>query len=154
VSLREITSSNRAEVAALAVAPEQRQFVDGVAESIDEAAATPQAKPWYRAIYADEQPVGFVMISDGIPEADLRDGTLLGPYFLWRLLIDADHQGRGVGAAALTHVIDYVRDRPGATVFLTSCGLGDGSPLGFYEKQGFRSTGVMHANELVLELEL
>jgi len=154
VSLREITPSNRDEVVALAVAPDQRQFVDGVVESIDEAAAVPQAKPWYRAIYADDQPVGFVMISDGIPEADLRDGTLLGPYFLWRLLVDAEHQGKGIGAAALSEVVDYVRRRPGASVFLTSCGLGDGSPLGFYEKQGFRSTGAMHEGELVLELDL
>jgi diamine N-acetyltransferase len=151
VSLREVTPQNRADVTALAVAPGQRQFVEGVAESISEAAATPRAKAWYRAIYAGQVPVGFVMISDGISEDDLADPLLLGPYFLWRLLIDARYQGQGFGAGALRLVTEYVRGRPGAEVLLTSCGLGEGSPLAFYEKQGFCSTGVMHENELVLE---
>jgi diamine N-acetyltransferase len=154
VTLREVTEANRGDVLALAVRGDQARFVASVAESLDDAATTPAARPWYRAIYADTQPVGFVMISDGISQEDLADPSLLGPYFLWRLLIDAEHQRKGFGAAALNLVVDYVRGRPGATVLLTSCGLGPGSPLGFYEKLGFRSTGDIHEDELVLELDL
>jgi diamine N-acetyltransferase len=68
VSLREITDANRPAVEALAVTPDQEHYVAGVAESLEEAAATPAACPWYRAVYAGEDPVGFVMLSDGIPD--------------------------------------------------------------------------------------
>lgn len=67
VTLREITDTNRVDVIGLSVAPEQTAFVDGVADSLAEAAATPEARPWFRAIYADETPVGFVMVTDGVP---------------------------------------------------------------------------------------
>ena len=37
--------------------------------------------------------VGFAMISDGIPEP--MDEDLVGPYFLWKLLIDGPGSPRG-----------------------------------------------------------
>jgi hypothetical protein len=43
VSLREITSSNRSEIEALAVTPAQELFVAGVADSLVQAAETPGA---------------------------------------------------------------------------------------------------------------
>lgn len=151
VSLREITPANRAAVEALTVTAEQAGYVEGVAASLDEAAETPDARPWYRAVYAGDVPVGFVMISDGIT---VQNPEYLGPYFLWRLLIDQQQQGRGYGAAALGLVVDHLRSRPGARVLITSCGQGPGSPEGFYLRQGFRSTGTEHEGELVLELDL
>jgi len=30
---------------------------------LDDAAAYPQANPWYRAVYAGDEPVGFIMVS-------------------------------------------------------------------------------------------
>jgi diamine N-acetyltransferase len=83
VSLREITPANRAAVEALTVTAGQTMYVAGVAESLVEAAQTPDACPWYRAVYAGGTPVGFVMISDGIT---VVNPDYLGPYFLWRLL--------------------------------------------------------------------
>jgi len=97
VSLREITDQNRAAVVALRVTAVQDEYVGGVADSLAEAAETPRACPWFRAVYAGDEPVGFVMISDDIPAGRPE---YLGPYFLWRLLIDARWQGRGYGAAA------------------------------------------------------
>jgi diamine N-acetyltransferase len=151
VSLREISAGNRAAVEALAVAEAQTIFVDGVTASIAEAAEVPEARPWFRAIYAGDQPVGFVMIADGVP-ADLT--YLLGPYFLWRLLIDEHHQRHGYGEAALRLVVGHVRARPDGRTLLTSVHPGPGSPLGFYLGLGFRETGAEHNGELVLELDL
>jgi diamine N-acetyltransferase len=150
-SLHEITSANRAEVEALTVTAAQDEFVAGVAESLVEAAETPDARPWYRAVYAGDTPVGFVMISDGIT---VQNPDYLGPYYLWRLLIDRRYQGLGLGAAVLGLVVDVLRSRPDARVLVTSCQPGEGSPLGFYLRQGFRDTGEMHEGEHVLELEL
>ena len=111
VSLRAITSANRAAVEALTVTAAQAEYVTGVAESLLEAAETPDACLWHRAVYADDAPVGFVMISDGIAVAN---PACLGPYFLWRLLIDQRYQRRGYGSAALRLAVEHVRTRPGA----------------------------------------
>jgi diamine N-acetyltransferase len=151
VSLHEITSANRPEIEALAVTPAQEQFVAGVTDSLVEAAETPGACPWYRAVYADQSPVGFVMISDNIPP----DRTeYLGPYFLWRLLIDARWQGRGYGRAALDLVVEHVRSRPGADTLFTSFVDGEGTPLGFYLRYGFLLTDGVQDGERVLALPL
>jgi diamine N-acetyltransferase len=151
VTLREITPANRAEIEALAVTPAQETFVAGVAESLVEAAETLDACPWYRAVYADEVPVGFVMISDNIP-TERRE--YVGPYFLWRLLIDARYQHRGYGRATLDLIVAYVRTRPEADRLFCSHVPGDGGPLGFYLGYGFVPTGEVHDGEPILELPL
>jgi diamine N-acetyltransferase len=151
VTLREITEANRAAVEALAVTPDQDQHVAGVSESLAEAAATPDACPWYRAVYAGETPVGFVMLSDGIP---VERTQYVGPYYLWRLLIDARYQGRGFGRAALDRVVAHVRTRPDAHELLTSYVPGLASPLDFYLRIGFRPTGAVADGEPVLALDL
>jgi diamine N-acetyltransferase len=151
VSLREITELNRHEVERLRITPEQEGYVDGVAESLAEAAATPAACPWYRAVYLGEVPVGFVMISDGIPDGHPE---YLGPYYLWRLLIDVERQGQGLGTATLDLVVDYLRTRPQARTLITSTAPGPASPTPFYLRYGFSRSGQVFEGEEVLELPL
>ena len=151
VTLHEITDANRADLLRLAVTPPQSSFVDGVAASLAEAAAKPDACPWFRAIYADEVPVGFIMITDGVPAGHPE---FEWPYYLWRLLIDAGHQHLGYGTAALDLVVEYVRGRPGAVELVTSAVPGEGSPMSFYERFGFHPTGAMLDREHVYVLPL
>lgn len=151
VELREITDENRDAVLALRVSDEQSDYVADVAQSLDDAAQYPEAKAWFRAVYADDVLVGFVMISDGITDPD---PTLLGPYFLWRLLIDQRHQGKGYGAAAIDRVVEHVRTRPDGDVLLVSCHPGPATPIPFYERYGFVLTGEVHEGEPVLALPL
>ena len=63
ITLREITEDNVESILALRSTPEQEQFVSTVAYSLEEARDNPQGNPWFRAVYADELPVGFVMLS-------------------------------------------------------------------------------------------
>lgn len=151
VTLREITDANHDDVLRLAVAPGQTHFVDSVEASLEEAAAKPDASPWFRAIYADQIPVGFIMITDGVP---VGHPEFAWPFYLWRLLIDAGHQRHGYGNAALALVVEYVRGRPGATELVTSVVPGEGSPMAFYERAGFRATGEMLDSEHVYVLPL
>jgi diamine N-acetyltransferase len=149
VSLRPIDESNRDAVEALDVSPEQRRFVSNAADSIREAAREPDGRALYWAVYADETPVGFVMISDDV------GGPGYFPQYLWKLFIDHRYQGRGYGRATLDLVADYFRRRPEVDVMRTSCGQGDGSPLGFYEHYGFEQTGeIVFDNEILLRLPL
>jgi diamine N-acetyltransferase len=137
VQLRDIvTDADREAVLALRRAPGQERFLGSMASHFEDAADEPRAKPRMWSVHDEDALVGFVMISDGIDEAELGD-DLIGPYYLWRLLIDATHQGRGYGAAALDAVVAYLRTRPGADVLWTSCVQGEGGPQPFYERYGF-----------------
>jgi diamine N-acetyltransferase len=149
VTLREITAENRDAVRALHVAPEQERFVGSVVDSLAEAIEMAHANPWYRAIYADEEPVGFVMLSWNVTPSP----GILGPWFLWRLLIDEHHQRRGYGRAALDRIVEVIRAH-GATELITSYQPGDGEPWPFYEGYGFVPTGEMDGSEVVLKLDL
>jgi diamine N-acetyltransferase len=151
VHFREITAANHSVIEALAVTEEQSFYVAGVVDSLLEAADTPDACPWYRAVYDGEVPVGFVMLSDGIT---VVNPAYIGPYFLWRLLIDQRYQGRGYGRAALRLAVEHVRTHDDARVLLTSVAPGPASPVGFYLRYGFRLTGRVHDDEPVLELDL
>jgi diamine N-acetyltransferase len=143
ITLREVTKDTVRTVCRLQVAQEQREYVADNAFSIAQAHFEPKA--WFRAIYADETPVGFVMLSDDpdVPE-----------YFLWRLMIDAAHQGNGFGRKAIGLLVEYVRTRPAAHELLVTCHPGPHSPRDFYLKQGFRDTGRSEEGEVVLNLAL
>jgi len=151
VRLQEITSANRTQVESLRVLAEQEDFVAGVGRSLADAAAAPGSNPWYRAVYAGDVPVGFVMIGDDVPA---QDDVSRWPYYLWRMLIDGRYQGRGYGSAALDLLTRYLRTRPGADELVTSVVPGEGSPLGFYVRYGFTPTDEWFDHEQVLRLPL
>jgi diamine N-acetyltransferase len=144
VSLRPLTASNRQAVEALRVSPSQEQFVSSVADSLREAAEHPDAHALYWAVYAEETPVGFVMIADEVASPDYM------PHYLWKLLIDERYQRQGFGTATLDLVVEYFRGRPGVEVLSTSAGQGDGSPIAFYERYGFEQTGEAWSDDEVL----
>jgi diamine N-acetyltransferase len=155
IELRDIASAADREAAlALRVGPGQDRFVASVEESFLDAERYPEALARFWAVWDGEEIVGFTMISDGIPEDVLEaDPTLVGPYFLWRLLIDERFQRRGYGKATLDAVVDYVRSR-GGTELLTSYTAGEGSPGPFYERYGFVPTDRIVEGERVLRLDL
>lgn len=146
----EVTDANRAEVTALRVHPAQEKFVASVEKSFADAENHPEAKPWYRAVYAGDEPVGFVMLSWNL----VPGPGLLGPYFLWRLLVDARHQQRGYGTAILDEVVRLLRE-DGAPELFTSYVPGEGTPGPFYLAFGFEPTGETDEDgEIILKLTL
>jgi diamine N-acetyltransferase len=156
VELRDIvTDADREAVLAVRMGPGQERFVAGVEESFRDAVTYAHACPRMWAVYAGDEVVGFAMISDGIPEDRLAaDHHLVGPYYLWRLLIDEGRQRRGYGTATLDALVAYVRTRPNADVLWVSSVPGDGSPQPFYERYGFRPTDRIVDGEIVLRLDL
>ena len=156
VQLRDIvTDADREAALRVRQGPGQDRFVASVEESFADAVRDARAMPRAWTVHDGDELVGFVMISDGIPAERLAtDADLVGPYYLWRLLIDADHQRAGYGTATLDAVVDYLRDRPGADTLFTSAAQGEGSPQPFYERYGFVPTGAMLDEEVVLALDL
>ncbi len=149
VTLREITAETVIAVVKLGVAEHQKGFVASNAVSLAQALFAPEA--WYRAIYCGDEPAGFVM---------LEDQSLLSPppaqpeVGVWRFMVDARFQGRGIGRAALLQVIEHVRAKGLFKSLELSYVPGPGCPEPFYKGLGFRDTGRMDGVEVVLELPL
>jgi len=143
ITLREVTEDTVRVICDLAVTPAQRKFVAPNGTSIAQAHYSDHA--WYRGIYEDETPVGFVMLYDDPAKPE---------YFLWRFMIDARFQERHCGRRAMELIIAHVATRPNATEFLTSVVQEPGGPQGFYEKLGFRLTGDYEDDEAVMSLPL
>jgi diamine N-acetyltransferase len=151
VTLVEITDQNREAVLVLRVAPGQERFVGSVRSALAEAAEYPHAKPWFRAVCAGGEPVGFVMVSWNV---EPQPPEIIGPWFLWKLVIDQRHQGRGYGLEVVRQVAELVRAE-GATELLTSYVPQSGGPGGFYERLGFVPTGQLDGNgEVIVRLML
>jgi len=145
VSLREITEDTLRPILALSrkMMPGQEKMVAPNGVSI--AQAHFNKKAWFRGIYADETPVGFVM---------LYDDPVKSEYFLWRLMIAGPHQGKGFGRQAMQKLIEHVRGRPGAKDLKASYVPIPGGPWPFYQSIGFKPTGEMEGDEVVVRLAL
>jgi diamine N-acetyltransferase len=151
IELREVTDANRAAIEDLHAGPAEGRFVSSVADSLEEAAEEPEGSPWYRAVYEGGEPVGFVMLSWNVTP---RPPDIIGPWFLWKLIVDERHQGRGIGRAIVESVVELIRAE-GATELFTSHVLADGGPDGFYERLGFVPTGAHDPQgERILRLDL
>ncbi len=68
-------------------------------------------------------------------------------------MVDVRFQGKGIGRAAMHKIIEHVRQK-GFRTLATSYVPGLGSPEGFYLSLGFRHTGRMVDDEIVIELPI
>jgi GNAT superfamily N-acetyltransferase len=75
---------------------------------------------------------------------------IIGPWFLWKLLIDHRHQGKGYGQEVVRQIVELVRSERGNEL-LTSYVLGEGGPAGFCARLGFVPTGDLDpAGEIIV----
>ncbi len=150
VELVEITPDNLLAVSALATHCYQEKFVAPMARSLSQALVPPlhddhPVVPWIRAVRADNEIVGFMMVSAPSPGEPVP--------FLWRFLIDRRHQLRGVGRRAIQLLADEWRGK-GHNLLLVSWEEGLGGPRPFYERLGFVPTGIVDGTEIEARLEL
>jgi diamine N-acetyltransferase len=155
VELREITRENVWHVCRLRVADDQRAFVADNLESIAEAYVEPSFRPF--AIYATEVPqlqepagagdglVGFTMYG--------REDEP-GRWWVIRLMVAEQYQGRGYGRAAMQQLIGLMRERESCEAIVTSVVPGNLAAARLYESLGFRGTGEIDEGEIVLQLDL
>ena len=147
IRLVDITSKNLKAVLSLKVSKDQeRVYPRSNAYSIAEAHYPPDEDAvWMRAVYVDDNAVGFIMTSE-VPEK--------GEYFLWRLMVDEKYQGNGYGAAAVLALVDRIKLNGNARSLHTDHLPGDNAAGGFYGSLGFRYTGEkMEGGELVMLME-
>jgi len=144
VTLHEITRETVRSICDLHVSKEQGKCVASNAISIAESYFSKEA--WLSAIYADETPVGFVM---------LWENESKGEYFLGRVMIDEKYRKQRYGAKALELSIQHVREIQNAKALHLGYHEDEGSPRKFYEKFGFVDTREQTDNgEYVMTLKL
>lgn len=143
VSLRPVTADTVRAICRLEVSEAQKHFVAPNAVSIAQAYFEPKA--WFRAIYADETPIGFLMLYDDPDEPH---------YFLWRFMVDGHYQKQGYGKRALDLLLEYIRARHGAHELSLSCHPGEDGPEPFYTHYGFTCTGKWLGDEAEMRIDL
>jgi diamine N-acetyltransferase len=148
---RPVAPGHIAALSALQVRKDQRDLVTANARTFDEAPVQPGAHVW--GLWTGDVPVGLMAM---IEPADVRHG---GPYFdpraayLWRLMIAAHCQGQGFGATAMRMAVQTARDWHTPRLLLGVSDLPH-SNRGFYERFGFRDTGLVEDGDRLMVLGL
>lgn len=133
LTLRLITRDNWEEAIQLKVKEKQKDFIASNLYSIAEVQFLDQFIAC--GIYEGDQMVGFTMFG-----VDLDDGN----YWIYRLMIDEMHQGKGFGSAAVKLVIEEIKRRNTAQIPLVMIGYdmeNDGARAA-YKKAGFSETEI------------
>jgi diamine N-acetyltransferase len=131
ITLREINKDNWLECILLEVRPEQASFVAPNLFSLVQALFNPSWVPL--AIYHQETMIGFVMFGKKNPE----DRT----YWIFRLMIDGRHQGKGYGKAAMQGVIRLLQEMSDCQEISLTYREGNVIAENLYSSLGFRRSG-------------
>jgi RimJ/RimL family protein N-acetyltransferase len=148
VALEPITAESVLAYLELRTHHSQERFVAPMPRSFAQALYPPEEHgrrltPQLYGVSADDLPAGFCMLLDATPES---------PPYLWRLLVDRLHQGRGIGRRALSELVELLT-RQGHRSLQLSFLPARGGPQRFYERIGFRPTGDIRDGETVTQLD-
>jgi diamine N-acetyltransferase len=150
--LEAVTPRNLDAVCAVRVRPEQERYVESVPRSLAEAYVHSHLA-WPRAVVDGDQVVGFVMAFLDVHwhEDDPPNVTRSG---LWRLNIDAAHQGRGYGRFAVDATCAFLASRGRDEFAYVTWEPGEHGPEGFYLGLGFEVTGELSGTQTVARRRL
>ena len=145
--VRPVDKANHEDVLKLQVAAGQRQLVAPADRSLAQVAYEPRGRAL--AMFDGDTAVGMMLLYDARQDDEKPANQL----YVWRLLVDARHQGRGYGRLAMQWVVDEARRGGYAEVGLSHVDR-PGHAGGFYEKLGFAYTGEMDGIERKMLLKL
>lgn len=149
ITLRDITGDNYFQVLELKISPEQEaaKFVAPVVRSLADA--------WYyrdegitypKAVYADEDLVGFIMY-----ELDTEEQQV----FIWRFLIDQRYQGKGYGRQTIEAVVEMAKEQAQITKVVADYVDGNEPMKKILLDLGFEETGFnKEINEHIMVYQL
>jgi diamine N-acetyltransferase len=143
----ELSAATIVAVNNLSLKPGQEQFLAPVSYGIAATVINPQTS-WQRVILDGDEVVGFVSANfDGeAPEEHFRS-------VLWRVNVDADDQGRGVGRFAVEALIDEARER-GVDHVNVIYEAGEGGPETFFHRVGFTPVGETAYGEVIAQIRI
>ncbi len=145
VTLQNLTRANWVECIRLEFHDHQQGFVASNVATIAESKFEPHHV--LRTIYSDDSMVGLMAYC---PEDDPPDTEL---YWIFRLMIDKNHQGQGIGTAAMRLAVDEIREI-GARRVRTMHKPTNIQAAAMYGKLGFQGIGVLDDGDMLLEMDL
>ena len=140
VTLRPVTRANVRAVCDLRLADHQERLVAPAAFTVAEGPYEPGAL--LRAIYAGEQPAGVLLVK-------VETGT---PYLV-RFMVDAGHQGGGIGREAVARLVEALGAAGWHALETSFLPVEDGAE-GFWRRCGFEDTGRTVHGEPVFRRDL
>jgi diamine N-acetyltransferase len=145
--LEELSAATIVAVNNLSLKPGQEQFLAPVSYGIAATVINPKTS-WQRVVLDGDEVVGFVSANfdDEAPEEHFKS-------VLWRINVDADDQGRGVGRFAVQKLIDEARER-GMSHVNVIYEAGEGGPEAFFRRVGFTPVGETEYSEVIAEIRL
>ncbi len=145
--LVELSAATIVAVNTLSLKPGQEHFLAPVSYGIAATVSNPQTT-WQRVILDGDEVVGFVSANfdPDAPEAHFRS-------VLWRINVDADEQGRGVGSFALSALIEEARNR-GMDHVDVIYEPGVGGPETFFQRVGFEPVGETEYGEVIASVRV
>lgn len=149
ITLRDITGDNYFQVLELKISPEQEaaKFVSPVVRSLADAWFYREEGITYpKAIYADEDLVGFIMY-----ELDTEEQQV----FIWRFLIDQRYQGKGYGRQTIEAVLAMAKEQAQITKVVADYVDGNEPMKKILLDLGFEETGFnKEINEHIMVYQL
>lgn len=145
--LVELSATTIVAVNNLSLKPGQEQFLAPVSYAVAGAVSNP-ATSWQRVVLDGDEVVAFVSANfdDEAPEDHFRS-------VLWRINVDADDQGRGVGRFAVEKLLEEARSR-GQNHVDVIYEAGDNGPEAFFQRVGFTPVAETEYGEVIAEIRL
>lgn len=145
--LVELSAATIVAVNNLSLKPGQEQFLAPVSYGIAATVVNPTTS-WQRVVLDGDEVVGFVSANfdPDFPQEHFRS-------VLWRINVDADDQGRGVGRFAVQALLEEARSR-GFDHVDVMYDAGSGGPEAFFERVGFTPVGETEYGEVIAEIRL
>jgi diamine N-acetyltransferase len=145
--LEELSASTIVAVNNMSLKPGQEEFLSPVSYGIAATVVNPQTS-WQRVVLDGDEVVGFVSANfdPDFPQEHFRS-------VLWRINVDADEQGRGVGRFAVDALIHEARER-GMGHLDVIYESGSGGPQAFFDRVGFTPVGETEYGEVIAEIDL
>ncbi|HWI30186.1 MAG TPA: GNAT family N-acetyltransferase [Microbacterium sp.] len=145
--LVELSAATIVAVNNLSLKPGQEQFLAPVSYGVAATVVNPQTS-WQRVVLDRNEVVGFVSANfdPEAPEDHFRS-------VLWRINVDADDQGRGVGRFAVEGLIERAREL-GFDHVNVIYEAGPEGPEAFFLRVGFTPVGETEYGEVIAEIRL
>jgi len=145
--LDELNASNIVAANTLSLKPGQEQFIAPVTYSAEASVVNP-ATSWQRVVTLDGHVVGFIH-GNFDPENTHEEFRAC----IWRINVDADVQGRGVGRFLTTSLAEEAKRR-GFDRITVLWEPGEEGPEAFFHRIGFTDIGETAYGDVIGALEL
>lgn len=147
LTLEELSARNIVAANSLSLKPGQEQFLAPVSYSVAAATINP-ATSWQRVVLDGDDVVGFIH-GNFDPENEHEEFRAC----IWRINVDAEAQGRGVGKFAAHALAEEARKR-GFDRITVIWEPGEGGPEAFFHRIGFEDVGQTQYGEVIGALRL